>query len=74
MLVPDPFAGSGFAELARLLRGMPYDPRGEEYVAYDMERYLAGFGPGAPIHSIETLRRVTGGDPLGPSGPLGLSL
>jgi amidase len=71
VLVPDPFAGSGFAELARLLSGMPYDPRGEEYVAYDLERYLAGFGPGAPIHSIETLRRVTGADPLGPSGSLG---
>jgi amidase len=71
VLAPDPFAGSGFAELARFLRGMPYDPRGEEYVAYDMERYLAGFGSGAPIHSIETLRRVTGADPFGPSGPIG---
>ena len=71
VLVPDPFAGSRFAELATPLKGMPYDPRGEEFVAYDMERYLAGFGSAAPIHSLATLRQVTGVDPFGPQGPIG---
>jgi Asp-tRNA(Asn)/Glu-tRNA(Gln) amidotransferase A subunit family amidase len=70
-LVPDPFAGSGFAGIARLLRCMPYDARGEESVVYDFERYLAGFGPASPIHSLESLRRVTGADPFDRSGPLG---
>jgi Asp-tRNA(Asn)/Glu-tRNA(Gln) amidotransferase A subunit family amidase len=71
ILVPDPFAGSGFADLATPLKGMPYDPRGEEFVAYDMERYLAGFGSAAAIHSLATLRQVTGVDPFGPQGPIG---
>jgi Asp-tRNA(Asn)/Glu-tRNA(Gln) amidotransferase A subunit family amidase len=70
-LVPDPFAGSGFAGIARLLRAMPYDARGEESVAYDLERYLASFGPDSAINSIASLKRVTGQDPFDPAGPLG---
>jgi amidase len=69
-LVPDPFAGSGFADIARFLRCMPYDARGEESVVYDFERYLAAFGPESPIHSIESLKRRTGADPFDRSGPL----
>lgn len=70
-LVEDPFAGTGFADLARFVTALPYDPRGEDAVAYDLDRYLAGFGPAAPIHSLETLRAVTGADPFDPAGPLG---
>jgi Asp-tRNA(Asn)/Glu-tRNA(Gln) amidotransferase A subunit family amidase len=69
-LVPDPFAGSGFARIARFTGVNPYDTRGEESVVYDFERYLAAFGPANAIHSVETLRRVTGADPFGPSGPI----
>lgn len=70
-LIEDPFAGSGFAELARYVSTMPYDPRGEESVVYDLDRYLAGFGEESPIHSLETLRRMTGVDPFDRAGPLG---
>jgi aspartyl-tRNA(Asn)/glutamyl-tRNA(Gln) amidotransferase subunit A len=69
-LVADPFAGSGFADIAQFLRVMPYDARGEESVVYDFERYLAALGPESPIHSIESLKRLTGADPFDPSGPL----
>jgi Asp-tRNA(Asn)/Glu-tRNA(Gln) amidotransferase A subunit family amidase len=71
VLVPDPFAGSGFAAIARLLRCMPYDARGEESVVHDLDRYLAGFGAQSAIHSLASLRRVTGTDPFDRSGPLG---
>lgn len=70
-LVEDPFAGTGFADLARFVTALPYDPRGEEAVVHDLDRYLAGFGPQSPIHSLETLRAVTGADPFDPGGPLG---
>lgn len=70
-LIEDPFAGSGFADLARFISVMPYDPRGEESVVYDLERYLSGFGPDSPIHSLDSLRRVTGVDPFDRAGPLG---
>jgi aspartyl-tRNA(Asn)/glutamyl-tRNA(Gln) amidotransferase subunit A len=69
-LVPDPFAGSGFADIARFFRAMPYDGRGEESVVYDFERYLAALGPESPIHSIDSLKRLTGADPFDRSGPL----
>jgi aspartyl-tRNA(Asn)/glutamyl-tRNA(Gln) amidotransferase subunit A len=69
-LVPDPFAGSGFAAIARFLRCMPYDARGEESVVYDLDRYLAAFGPASPIHSLASLKRVTGADPFDRAGPL----
>jgi Asp-tRNA(Asn)/Glu-tRNA(Gln) amidotransferase A subunit family amidase len=71
VLVPDPFAGSGFAQIARFVSTMPYDPRGEESVVYDFDRYLAGLGPQSAIRSLETLTRVTGADPFDRAGPLG---
>jgi Asp-tRNA(Asn)/Glu-tRNA(Gln) amidotransferase A subunit family amidase len=70
-LVADPFAGSGFAQLARFVSSLPYDPRGEESVVYDLDRYLAGFGPDSVINSVESLKRVTGADPFDRSGSLG---
>ncbi len=70
-LVEDPFAGSGFADLAHFITALPYDARGEESVAYDLDRYLSAFGPESPIHSLESLKRVTGVDPFDPAGSLG---
>jgi aspartyl-tRNA(Asn)/glutamyl-tRNA(Gln) amidotransferase subunit A len=69
-LVPDPFAGSGFAEIAKFLQAMPYDARGEESVVFDFERYLAALGADSPINSIESLKRMTGADPFDRAGPL----
>ena len=70
-LVEDPFAGSGFADLAQPLPSMPYDARGEDSVVFDMNRYLSAFGPEQPIHSLASLRAVTGVDPFHRAGPLG---
>jgi len=69
-LVADPFAGSGFADLA-LIGPTGFDERGCESVAYDLERYLVAFGPGSAINSTESLRRVTGADPFDRAGVLG---
>ena len=49
-LVVDPFAGSGFAELA--LPGQPYDFRGTESAAFDFTNYLKSLG----VNSIDALR------------------
>ena len=70
-LIEDPFAGSGFADLAHFVSAIPYDPRGEESVVYDLDRYLAAFGLESPIHSLDSLKRVTGVDPFDPAGSLG---
>jgi aspartyl-tRNA(Asn)/glutamyl-tRNA(Gln) amidotransferase subunit A len=70
-LIEDPFAGSGFADLARFVSALPYDPRGEESVVYDLDRYLSAFGPDSSIHSLEGLKRITGIDPFDPAGSLG---
>lgn len=70
-LVEDPFAGSGFADLARFVTALPYDPRGEEAVPHDLEQYLQTFGADSPVHSLESLRAVTGADPFDRAGPLG---
>ncbi|WP_437675054.1 amidase [Sorangium sp. So ce131] len=66
-VVDDPFAGSGFAELA--LPGAPYDMRGTESVAYDFQRYLKGvtFG-GVTVGSIDGLAAITGVSPFQQDG------
>ncbi|WP_284947153.1 amidase [Acidisoma cladoniae] len=69
-LVADPFAGSGFADLA-LIGPTGFDERGCESVVYDLERYLTAFGPGSAIRSIDSLKRVTGADPFDRAGVLG---
>lgn len=71
-LVADPFAGSGFAQLARPAAGTDYfDPRGMECAPYDLEIYLRRLGPKAPISSFEAFRRaVTAEDPFAPGGVL----
>ncbi|XXX93777.1 amidase [Sorangium sp. So ce204] len=70
IVVADPFAGSGFADLA--LPGEPYDMRGTESVAYDFQRYLKGVKVGGNIvGSIDGLAALTGISPFDPvGGPL----
>lgn len=70
IVVEDPFAGSGFADLA--LIDEPYDMRGTESVAYDFQRYLKGVTVGGNIvGSIDGLAAFTGISPFDPvDGPL----
>lgn len=67
-VVEDPFAGSGFAELAKLLGG--YDPRGTESLAYDFELYLARLGPSAVANSFAELVALTKVNPFDEGQPL----
>jgi len=64
IVVTDPFAGSGFADLA--LAGEPYDYRGTESVAYDYTQYLDGLG----VPSITALEQMIGVSPFDPGEPL----
>jgi Asp-tRNA(Asn)/Glu-tRNA(Gln) amidotransferase A subunit family amidase len=72
VLVEDPFAGSGFADIARLLPTADgYDPRGSEGLPYDLDRYLKQLGPDAAIRSFDAFRAaVAAEDPFGPDGVL----
>ncbi len=63
-LVEDPFAGSGFAELA--LPDEPYDFRGTESAAHDFERYL----PGLDVPSLAALKQMVGASPFDEGEPL----
>lgn len=73
-LVEDPFAGSGFADLAETVGGLEdYDVRGMEGLPNDLERYFARFGADAPIRGFADLvavSRAAGDDPFAPSGVL----
>ncbi|KYF54073.1 amidase [Sorangium cellulosum] len=66
-VVDDPFAGSGFAELA--LPGEPYDMRGTESLAHDFQRYLAGLTfDGGVVGSIDELSLIAGISPFQEDG------
>ncbi|WP_438011597.1 amidase [Sorangium sp. So ce321] len=66
-VVEDPFAGSGFAELA--LPGEPYDFRGTESAAHDFQSYLAGLTfNGDVVGTIDELALITGISPFQPDG------
>jgi amidase len=69
--VADPFAGSGFASLAKPIGASQYDQRGEESVAYDLQNYLAHLGPTAAVRSVAELITRTGKNPFAEQGPLG---
>lgn len=71
-LVADPFAGSGFAQIARAAAGTDsFDPRGMECAPYDLERYLRRLGPTAAFSSFEAFRQaVLTEDPFAPGGVL----
>mgnify|MGYP003574967882 FL=1 len=60
MLVPDPFAGSGFAALRRPTPPLAnFDARGLESVPYDLQKYLERLGPGAAIRSFVEFAEAT---------------
>lgn len=66
-VVEDPFAGSGFAELA--LPGEPYDFRGTESAAHDFQSYLEGLTfNGDVVGTIDELTLITGISPFQPDG------
>jgi len=69
--VSDPFAGSGFADLAPPGINPNRDPRGFETFAYDYEKYLQHLGPSAPVHSIREVEAVTKIGLLDADGPFG---
>ncbi len=71
-LVPDPFAGSGFAAIGRPIPGPGYyDARGLESAPYDMQKYLERMGPGAALRSFADFAQATAAqDPFGPGGVL----
>lgn len=71
-LVVDPFAASGFAQLARPVGGLDhYDARGMESVAYDLHVYLQRLGPSASLRSFADFASATAAeDAFGPRGVL----
>ncbi|GLS46809.1 amidase [Methylobacterium brachythecii] len=71
-LVGDPFAGSGFADLAEPTPGLAYfDARGLESILYDTHQYLERMGPDATVKSFaEFAERTKSEDAFGPSGVL----
>jgi len=70
--VPDPFAGSGFAELGKPVPELDhYDARGMECVPYDMMLYLRRLGSGNPFATFEDFSAaVSAEDPFAPDGVL----
>ncbi|WP_235537983.1 amidase [Pelomonas sp. Root1217] len=63
-VVTDPFERSGFAELA--LAGEPYDYRGTESAAYDLNNYLKGLG----VPSLAALKNQVHASPFDAGGTL----
>jgi Asp-tRNA(Asn)/Glu-tRNA(Gln) amidotransferase A subunit family amidase len=72
ILVEDPFAGSGFAELRQPTPPLVnFDARGLESIPYDLQQYLDRLGPNAAIKTVEEFARVTAQeDAFGPEGVL----
>jgi Asp-tRNA(Asn)/Glu-tRNA(Gln) amidotransferase A subunit family amidase len=70
VLVEDPFAGSGFADLADNSGG--HDGRGMESVVYDMEQFLRRFGDAAAVNSVASLKAKVKIDPFSKDGPGGI--
>ncbi len=64
----DPFAGSGFANLAKAEGG--YDPRGSESLPYDLNNFLEDLGPSAQAHSLLQAEQLLRVELFGPGGPL----
>jgi len=72
VLIDDPFAGSGFADLRQ-----PTDPAGEfdfrglESIPYDLEQYLKRLGPDAALKTFADFAKATAKeDAFGPAGVL----
>ncbi|CAM3606611.1 amidase [Marinicrinis lubricantis] len=58
VVVPDPFAGTGFAEYVKSAGGV-----GIESIIYDMEDYLERLGQSAAFNSVEEMLEMTGENP-----------
>lgn len=71
-LIADPFAGSGFGDLAETTEGGDeYDARGMESLPYDLEIFLKGLGPNAALKSFAEFAEATKAeDPFAPNGVL----
>jgi len=72
ILLADPFADSGFAELGRTAPGTDhFDARGMECLPYDMQKYLERMGPQVAIKTWSEFAAITKQeDPFGPNGVL----
>lgn len=73
VLVEDPFAASGFAELREPTPPLAnFDARGFESLPYDLQRYLDRLGPKAAIKTVAEFAKLTAEeDAFGPKGVLG---
>ena len=72
ILVEDPFAGSGFADLRTpTVTGEEYDARGLESLPYDLGKYLERLGPGAALKNFAEFAAATEAEnPFAPTGVL----
>jgi amidase len=72
ILVDDPFAGSGFADLRKPTPPLPnFDARGIESIPYDVQKYLERLGPkAAPKTFAEFAKATAKEDAFGPKGVL----
>ena len=70
-LLTDPFAGSGFAKLAKITPGSFMDARGLESLPHDIHAYLTRLGPSAALRSFAEFAKATAADNVfGPNGRL----
>lgn len=72
VLIEDPFAGSGFAELRCPTAPTPnFDARGMESITYDLHRYFERLGPNSPVKTYtEFATLIADADVFGPDGML----
>jgi Asp-tRNA(Asn)/Glu-tRNA(Gln) amidotransferase A subunit family amidase len=72
ILVDDPFAGSGFAELRKPTPPLAhFDARGLESIPYDLEKYLQRLGKHAALKTFAEFAAATKDDDVfGPDGVL----
>ena len=60
ILVEDPFAGSGFADLRQPTAPLPnFDARGLESIPYDVQKYLERLGPDAALKTFAEFAKAT---------------
>ncbi len=72
ILVEDPFAGSGFADLRMpTVPGAEFDARGLESIPYDLTKYLERLGPNAALKTFAAFAEATAAeDAFAPTGVL----
>jgi amidase len=65
ILLEDPFAGSGFADLRKPTAPLPnFDARGLESLPYDVQKYLERLGPNAALKTFAEFARATAKEPV----------